>query len=493
MEPSGHILRYLPHALLATALVAGIPAALTWTLSSSGTVTAVLPLIVIAVAVSLLAFRTGAALWKRHSGAGDLLFGELMIWGWVRRLWSEWRLDRAVSTILPTVGADGTGPEERVERLRELTSALEASDPYTHGHSRRVARYSATIARALHLAPEEVARIHTAAAVHDVGKLRTPGSVLRKRGRLTEEEFDLIKRHAVDGAELVAALEDPELTGSVRHHHERLDGSGYPDGLRGERIPLGARIIAVADTFDAIASTRPYRRGRTHREALTVLTGEAGDHLDPKAVRAFVGHYSDSRPAALWTVLAAVPERAAGAFGGALNAGSAALAGVAVAVTAAAGGAAAEPARGADSIPLVTVTRAICELPPAKASGHAPGPDARAAGDRAAARPRSTPRAPAATETAPTLAAAVGVAPDAPMPSAAPPGEGETVSSGPAPSPPEPDPPPSPPSPAEPEPDPPPPSEPPGGEPACAVHLSDLSPPAPDLPDLPDAPPVLCN
>lgn len=482
--------------MLATALVAGIPAALSWTLSSSGTVTAVLPLIVIAVGVSLVTFRLGAAIWKRHSGAGELLFGELMLWGWLRRLWSEWRLDRAVSTILPTVAAEGTEPEERVGRLRTLTAALEASDPYTHGHSRRVARYSATIAKALHLEPEEVTRIHTAAAVHDVGKLKTPASVLRKPGRLTDEEFEVIKRHAADGAKMVAALEDPELTRSVRHHHERIDGSGYPDGLEGERIPLGARIIAVADTFDAIASTRPYRPGRTHREALTVLSGEAGEHLDPNAVRAFVGHYSDSRPAALWTVLAAVPERAAAAFGGALNAGSAALAGIAVAVAGATGAAAADPARGADPLPVVAVTRAVCELPGRHASPNAETSSAQPVSRTETARGGSArdPHAAPMSTPAPTLVAAtVGAGSEVPSASAVAPGAVQTPPAGGTPSPQGPDSPPTSTGPSEPEPDPPPPSEPPAAEPACVVHVSDLSPPAPDLPDLPEVPPVLCN
>ena len=386
MTSSGHLLRYLPHVLLATGLIAGVPIALAWILVATETVTSPVLLVVITVAVSVPTFQAGAALWKRHPRAGELLFGELMIWGWLRRLWSEWRLDRAVGRLGPAVGADTLGPKERAERLRRLSAALEAADPYTHGHSRRVARYSATIAQGLHLPAAQVARVHAAAEVHDVGKLKTPAHVLRKPGGLTDDELHLIQRHAADGAEMVAVLDDPELTRSVRHHHERLDGSGYPDALRGEEIPLGARIIAVADTFDAIASTRPYRRARTHREALAVLTGEAGMHLDPKAVHAFVGHYSDSRPLALWTVLAAVPERVAAAFGGALNAGSAAVAGIAVAAVAAAGASVAgpPPAAAAPSNIAFNEIAAVCEIP--ETAKDAPAPAARPAG-----RSRATP------------------------------------------------------------------------------------------------------
>jgi hypothetical protein len=478
MEPNGHMLRYLPHALLATGLIAGIPVALGWTLAASGTVTSPLVLIGVTVAVSLLGFQVGAALWKRHPGAGDMLFGELMIWGWLRRLWSERRLARAVRRIGPADGADNAGPEERAERLRQLSAALEAADPYTHGHSRRVAHYSATIAKGLHLDPEEVARIHTAATVHDVGKLRTPATVLRKPGGLTDEEIDVIHRHATDGAEMVAVLDEPDVTLSVRHHHERLDGSGYPDGLRGIQIPLGARIIAVADTFDAIASTRPYRRARTHREALAVLTSEAGTHLDPHAVRAFVGHYSDSRPLAFWTVLAAMPERIAAAFGGALNAGSAAVAGLAVATVAAAGSAVADlpPAAAAPPTAAFAEITAVCEIP--EASADAADSAARPAVRARAATPRRDARAVSEAGPTATLAGtAVSAGTAAPAPSTgvpdgqAPPTEAPSAETPPA-SPAEPEPPAPPPSTAEPDPPAPPPDAPPAdAPPSCELPV----------------------
>ena len=148
----------------------------------------------------------------------------------------------------------------------------------------------------------QVARIRTAATVHDVGKVETPDEIVNKPGALSEEEFAVVKRHPVDGARMVAGLKDEELTRIVRHHHERLDGMGYPDGLAGEEIPVGARVIAVADTFDAITSTRPYRAARRHREALELLAAEAGTQLDPDAVRAFRRYYSGLRPVALWAL-----------------------------------------------------------------------------------------------------------------------------------------------------------------------------------------------
>ena len=161
------------------------------------------------------------------------------------------------------------------------------------------------IARGLGLPSDQVARIRAAAAVHDVGKLLTPKAILNKPGRLTDAEFDVIKRHPVDGAEMVAALGDHELTQIVRHHHERLDGAGYPDRLAGEQIPLGARIIAVADTFDAITSARAYRPAARHQTAIDILRAEAGSQLDPEAVRAFIAYYDGTRPTAAWALVTA--------------------------------------------------------------------------------------------------------------------------------------------------------------------------------------------
>ena len=139
--------------------------------------------------------------------------------------------------------------------------------------------------------------------MHDVGKIQTPTSILHKADKLDDEEYEIVKRHPVDGATMVASLGDDELTAIVRHHHERLDGTGYPSGLAGDEIPLGARILAVADTFDAITSTRPYRPANPHKKALDILSAEAGTQLDPAAVKAFLECYSGRKPLAFWSVL----------------------------------------------------------------------------------------------------------------------------------------------------------------------------------------------
>ena len=152
--------------------------------------------------------------------------------------------------------------------------------------------------------------------MHDIGKINIPRSILNKPGKLTDDEFALVKRHAADGAALVSALDDPELTAIVRHHHERLDGTGYPDGLAGEDIPVGARVIAVADTFDAITSARAYRKTRTHGQAIQILQAESGMQLDAAAVAAFVSYYSARRSVGFASMLAAAPQRLLSGLGG---------------------------------------------------------------------------------------------------------------------------------------------------------------------------------
>ena len=165
--------------------------------------------------------------------------------------------------------------------------------------------------------------------MHDVGKIYTPRGILAKPGKLTDVEFGIVKRHPGDGATMVARLGDPQLTAIVRHHHERLDGTGYPDGLAGADIPLGARIVAVADTFDAITSARAYRRARTHRQAIAMLEQSAGTQLDPDAVAAFVRYYAGRRWIGRAALLAVAPQRLISGLSGVsqgLTAGAAPLA-----------------------------------------------------------------------------------------------------------------------------------------------------------------------
>jgi len=211
------------------------------------------------------------------------------------------------ATTKPVPGVfDGRqlAPSESPARtLERLAAALEQRVPGASGHARRVARLAAGTAKRMGLRRREVVRVRRAASLHDIGKLETPAAVVNKPGPLDPEEFTLVKRHAIAGERIVAGLGDPELAAIVRHHHERFDGMGYPDGLAGEEIPLGARILAVADTFDALTSPRPYRPASRACDALDLLSIEAGAQLDPAAVEAFEGYYSGRR-SVLWRALA---------------------------------------------------------------------------------------------------------------------------------------------------------------------------------------------
>src|SRR5262245_59170383 len=191
--------RRLPYVVAATALVTGMPTCVVALVMPSGSLLEALAGVAVAVVLSLAATRAGAALWMRHPMASDVLFADLMAWEWARRLWVERRLARAQRAL----GARHLAAETRAEALGDLARLLEARDAYTHGHSRRVARHALRIAKALRVPDAEAQRIWTAATLHDVGKLYTPREILNKPGRLTDEEFEVIKRHPADGAAML--------------------------------------------------------------------------------------------------------------------------------------------------------------------------------------------------------------------------------------------------------------------------------------------------
>ena len=186
---------------------------------------------------------------------------------------------------------------EQSQRIQELflrgvqmlARALEAKDAYTSGHSIRVSRYAVATAARLGFDDPGLDGIRLGGELHDIGKIGTSEAVLHKPGTLTAEEFRQITEHPALGERMLSPLahELPDVLGIVRSHHERLDGRGFPDGLRGEKIPIEARIVAVADSFDAMTTRRPYRESRSPDEAFTELRRVAGTQLDPEAVEAF--------------------------------------------------------------------------------------------------------------------------------------------------------------------------------------------------------------
>lgn len=315
-EPAPSMWRYLPLAIATTSLVIAGPALAARAIAPGDGALSTVASAALAVAGSLTLAVAGAALWKRERRSRDVVFAELMLWGWARRWWTERRLSRAQELFDL---ARRAGPTVDVERLIGLSRLLQARDSHLHGHSRRVARHATRIAQAMGLSPEEVAKIRTAAEVHDVGKLYTPRAIANNPGRLSDGELAVVRLHVADGARMARALGDAQIAAIVRHHHERVDGGGYPDGLAGAAIPLGARIIAVADTYDAITSNRAYRKAASQKHALDVLAAEAGAQLDASVVAAFRRDCSARRPVT-WTALgAAAAQRAIDALGSATS------------------------------------------------------------------------------------------------------------------------------------------------------------------------------
>lgn len=180
--------------------------------------------------------------------------------------------------------------------IKSLVMAIDAKDPYTHLHSLRVSEVSSILSDELGLPPSEVEQIKLAALLHDVGKIGVPEQVLLKPDRLSEQEWEEMKRHPLHSVQILEQVKQfSHLVKWVRHEHEHYNGSGYPDGLKGDVIPLPSRIIAVADAFDAITSDRYYRKGQSEEIAVDLLQKSSGIQFDPEVIRAFVSAHRKGR------------------------------------------------------------------------------------------------------------------------------------------------------------------------------------------------------
>ena len=204
------------------------------------------------------------------------------------------KIESVFDALLKRVNADMES-RLRVEQdsllsaLTSLAVALEARDPYTRSHSRNVAHYSARLAQKLGLSEAEVDEIHLAGQLHDIGKIGVKDEVLLKPGALTQDEFGEIRKHPELSVNILKPFRHlGNIRAAIRHHHERMNGSGYPDGLKGEEIPVAARIMAVVDAFDAMTSNRPYRSALSVEETVAELKRMSGPLLDPSCVRVFL-------------------------------------------------------------------------------------------------------------------------------------------------------------------------------------------------------------
>ena len=209
-------------------------------------------------------------------------------------------LSKSFNTILHKKVEEATQAlrESEYEALEVLSDAAEYKDPETASHIARVSHYSRLIAEKYGLDEKEQNIIYYAAPLHDIGKIGIPDSILLKPGRLTPEEFEKMKEHSKIGAEILSAKKNEFLQAGhviALHHHEKYDGSGYPDGLKGEEISLYGRIVAIADVFDALTSERPYKKAWSFEDAVALLEREKNKHFDAKLVDLFLGSLDEVR------------------------------------------------------------------------------------------------------------------------------------------------------------------------------------------------------
>jgi len=190
------------------------------------------------------------------------------------------------------------------ETINSLVQAIETRDEYTKGHSKQVSTIATMIARKLGLDESEIILITYAGLLHDIGKIGVDSKIIHKKGPLDDEEWLIMKRHPVESAKIIKQIGQlKSIAGWVLHHHERWDGKGYNEGLKGETIPLGARILAVSDTFSALTSDRPYRKARSFEFAIAEINSIAGAQLDPKIVEIFISIFGEEKGKGEFSIL----------------------------------------------------------------------------------------------------------------------------------------------------------------------------------------------
>jgi HD-GYP domain-containing protein (c-di-GMP phosphodiesterase class II) len=259
--------------------------------------------------------------WWLYHGLYAVAFGVLFT-GWAIEVKRAGTL-RAIADALSMRDALAQLNRGLEAPILKLVDAVEAKDQETFGHVRRVSGSALAVGTRLSLSPSALRMLALSAEMHDVGKISIPSSILAKPGPLTADEYAVVQTHTRRGyeiAEQVKALR--ELSNVIRSHHERYDGTGYPDGLKGDAIPLFSRIICVADSYDAMTSKRPYRDGRPHAEAIAEIMAKRGQQFDPQCVDAFVSVFEEPGSRQADEAVAAYPSSvkpdSSGVAGGAL-------------------------------------------------------------------------------------------------------------------------------------------------------------------------------
>ena len=230
----------------------------------------------------------------------DLLLNTInnsRVYRYILKPWNPKELKIVVKNALETYSLQVEN-KQLLERVKEnysktlimLANALEARDTFVQGHSERVAYSSKCIAQKMNISDKDIELLYSACLLHDIGKIGVPESVLRKTDKLDEEDLMYIKAHTSIGVRILSPIPDfADMLPLIRYHHERIDGNGYPDGLKGDEIPLLAKIVAVTDTFDAIISDRPYRKGKSFEVAMKIIEEAKGTQLDSEIVEIFLG------------------------------------------------------------------------------------------------------------------------------------------------------------------------------------------------------------
>lgn len=224
------------------------------------------------------------------------------VYRFVTEPWNEGEIKEVIHQALDrynsTLELVDTLKSASLDTIKALSEAVELKDPYTRGHCEKVTQYALEIARRLNLPEGKIKNLEYASYLHDCGKIGVDAKILNKPSQLTSKEWALIKKHSEMGENVVNQVKlVRKVAPLIRSHHERYDGSGYPDGLAGDEIPIGARIIAVADAYDAMTSDRPYRKALSAKEAVAILLKGKGRQFDPLVVEHFLEFLKESRQA----------------------------------------------------------------------------------------------------------------------------------------------------------------------------------------------------